>query len=45
MEPVKILIVGAGQRGYGYAKYVKNNPQKAKVVGVAEPRDFHRERI
>lgn len=45
MKPVKILIVGAGQRGYGYAKYAKNNPQKAKVVGVAEPRDFHRERI
>ena len=43
MPPVKLLIIGAGARGSGYAKYAKNFPEKAQIVGVAEPRDFYRE--
>ncbi len=43
MEPVKILVIGAGDRGTNYATYAEKYPEKANVVGVAEPRDFYRE--
>lgn len=40
---VKLAVLGAGGRGFhGYSKYVYENPQKAKIVAVAEPRDFQR---
>jgi predicted dehydrogenase len=42
MEPVKIIIIGAGSRGNIYASYSAIYPEKLKVVGVAEPRDFYR---
>ncbi len=45
MEPVTLLIVGAGSRGTTYAKFAKAFPERAKVVGVAEPREVHRERL
>lgn len=44
-SPVKLIIIGAGCRGTGYAEFVKEFPERAKIVGVAEPRDFYRERI
>ncbi len=45
MKPIKLIIVGAGGRGSGYATYAANYPKQAQVVGVAEPRDFYRERM
>ncbi len=42
MEPVKIIICGAGSRGNIYASFASLYPDKAKVIGVAEPRDFYR---
>ncbi len=45
MNPVKLLIIGAGGRGGGYATYAAEHPDLAKVVGVAEPRDFYRNRL
>ncbi len=42
MKPVKILIVGAGDRGYGYSAYAQEFPEKATIVGVAEPLAFRR---
>jgi predicted dehydrogenase len=42
---VTIAIVGAGQRGKGYARFAKENPHLAKVVSVAEPRQWHRDFI
>ena len=42
MNPVTLLIVGAGDRGSGYATYAREHPDLARVVGVAEPRDFYR---
>lgn len=41
-QPVKLLIVGAGGRGKTYASYAEMYPEKAKVIGVAEPRRDHR---
>jgi len=45
MRPVEIVIVGAGDRGNVYASYAIEHPDLVKVVGVAEPRDFHRQRM
>jgi predicted dehydrogenase len=45
MRPVTLLIVGAGGRGAVYADYAAEFPQEARVVGVAEPRDFYRRRL
>ena len=45
MKPVELIIAGAGDRGSVYASYAKAHPKRAKVAGVAEPRDFYRERM
>jgi predicted dehydrogenase len=42
MKPVELLIIGAGSRGKTYAKYAIEHPDLARVVGVAEPREFFR---
>ncbi|QBD80565.1 Gfo/Idh/MocA family oxidoreductase [Ktedonosporobacter rubrisoli] len=42
MKPVDLLIVGAGSRGNIYASYATEHPDLARVVGVAEPREFFR---
>ena len=41
-EPVKLIIVGAGNRGRVYADYALRHPDKARVVAVAEPRSEYR---
>ncbi|GHV14179.1 oxidoreductase [Spirochaetia bacterium] len=46
MEPVKVLLLGAGNRGmYAYAQYAKANPKMMKIVAVAEPDDTKRHTI
>jgi len=45
MPPVTLLIVGAGSRGFGYARYAREFPDEAKVVAVAEPREAYRRRL
>lgn len=45
MNPVKLLIIGAGSRGNGYATYAGHNPDKAQIAGVAEPRALYRDEI
>lgn len=45
-KPVYIVIAGAGGRGFlAYAPYTKQHPEKMRLVGVAEPDEFRRERI
>ena len=44
-KPVTIIIVGAGGRGFAYANLALQTPKLCKIVGVAEPRDFHREKM
>ena len=36
-EPVRLMIVGAGNRGSTYSTYALDNPSKAKVVVVIDP--------
>ena len=45
MAPIKVIIAGAGSRGAGYANYAKMFPDRMQVVGVAEPRDFYRNKM
>ncbi|MBN2047125.1 MAG: Gfo/Idh/MocA family oxidoreductase [Anaerolineaceae bacterium] len=45
MEAVKVVIIGAGSRGQTYASYALDHPEKMRVVGVAEPRDYYREKM
>ena len=42
MKPVTLLIAGAGARGTGYATYAAERPDLARVVAVAEPREYYR---
>ena len=44
-KPVTLAIVGAGMRGDAYAKYALQHPDLAKVVAVAEPRQFQRDQM
>lgn len=45
MKQVSVVIVGGGARGAGYSQYIKEHPEQATLVGVVEPRDFHRNQI
>ncbi|MGC9350134.1 MAG: Gfo/Idh/MocA family protein [Anaerolineae bacterium] len=45
MSQVSLVIVGAGERGMTYAGFAEAFPERAKVVGVAEPREVYRERM
>lgn len=41
----RIIILGAGSRGTGYANFVARFTERAEIVAVAEPREFYRNRI
>src|SRR5512146_1601465 len=45
IQPVTVLIIGAGSRGSSFARYIQAHPDDARVVGVAEPRPFYRQRM
>lgn len=42
-KPVTTIVVGAGSRGQGYPCYARYFPNKLKIVGVCEPRDYQRQ--
>ena len=44
-EPIKLIVLGCGSRGTGYAGFAEKHPDRARVVAVAEPRDFYRNRV
>lgn len=43
--PIRLLVLGAGSRGFTYSDYAKRHPQAAMVAGVAEPRPVYRQRF
>ena len=45
MKKLKVILIGAGNRGMTYTRYMKEMPEKFEVVAVAEPRDSRREFI
>lgn len=44
-EKIKVIILGAGDRGTIYANYIKRNNDEIDVVAVAEPIKERRENI
>lgn len=42
VKPISALVIGAGGRGMGYAQFAKEFPERLKIVGVAEPREWNR---
>jgi len=45
MKPVRLLIIGAGDRGSTYARWAIGQPERARVVGIAEPVEARRTRL
>ena len=45
MAPVSLIVIGAGQRGAGYARWARRRPDRASVVAVAEPSPVRRARL
>ena len=46
MEPVKVMLIGAGSRGmFVYAQYAKLNPQTMRITAVVEPNEVKRKKV
>ncbi len=45
MPPISLLIIGAGNRGAGYATAAQIAPERVRIVGVADPREHYRQAI
>ncbi len=45
MEPLKVIVIGAGGRGSRYTDIMGEFPARFKVVGVAEPIEARRDYI
>jgi predicted dehydrogenase len=45
LKPIRLIIIGAGSRGSSFAQFAQQNSDQARVVGVAEPRPFYRQRV
>lgn len=43
--PVRIIVVGAGDRGSLYARYAVGQPERVQVVGIAEPIEARRKQL
>ena len=43
--PVSIVAIGAGNRTNKYLEYVKQHPDKVKLVGVVELNDIRRHKV
>ena len=42
MKKLRVIIVGAGNRGNTYAKHMSKLPDKYEIVGMADPAEGHR---
>ena len=45
MKPLTTIIIGAGDRGTHYARFMSQMPGKFQVVGVADPQGANQEKI
>ncbi|XP_033642632.1 putative oxidoreductase YteT [Asterias rubens] len=42
---VTVIVIGAGERGQLYCQYALELPERLKVVGVADPKEFSRNHL
>lgn len=45
MTPLSLIVIGAGERGTGHARWALSHPDRAQVVAVAEPRAVRRQQF
>jgi predicted dehydrogenase len=45
LKQVKVAVIGAGQRGNGYASYALRNPHEIQIVAIADPDRERREQF
>lgn len=45
LKPVTAVVVGAGGRGTNYALFAHEHPERLRIVGVAEPKDYNRKNL
>ena len=43
MKKLKVILIGAGDRGMRYTNIMKDMPEKYEVIAVAEPIENRRE--
>lgn len=43
LPPVTVALVGAGNRGQTYLSWVRENPDRARLVAVADPQAYRRQ--
>ena len=43
MKQLSLILIGGGDRGSSYLKYLDSNSEKFKLVGLAEPVKSKRE--
>lgn len=44
-RPVRIALIGAGNRGQSYLAWARQHPERVQLVAVADPREFQRELV
>ena len=45
MKQIKVVCVGAGNRGINYCKYALSYPEKMKVIAIVDPNKIHRDQF
>lgn len=45
MQPITVLLLGAGQRGEIYTDFALNHPMEMKLAGVADPNEERRNKL
>lgn len=44
-KTVTAIVAGAGGRGWTYSLFAKEHPDRLQITGVAEPKEFNRQRM
>jgi len=44
-KPITAIVIGGGGRGMGYAQFAQVHPDRLRIVGVAEPKEWNRNKM